>query len=72
MSNVDRYLPASLNDADTEEVGLMLAKAQAARSPGALEELVNSGPLSPGFSNAIRGRKHSAEPEHKGKGLKVL
>ena len=40
MSNVDRYLPASLNDADTEEVGLMLAKAQAARSPGALEELV--------------------------------
>jgi hypothetical protein len=68
MSTVDRYLPASLNDANTEEVGLMLAKAQSARRPGALEELVNSGPLSPEFSEAIRGRAASVEQERKSKG----
>jgi hypothetical protein len=72
MSTVDRYLPASLNNADAEEVGLMLAKAEAARKPGALQELVNSGPLSPEFSDAIRGRKPSAEPERKSKGLNLL
>jgi hypothetical protein len=72
MSTVDRYLPASLNDANTEEVGLMLAKAQAARKPGAIEVLVNSGPLSPEFSDAIRGRKPSAEPERENKRLNLF
>ena len=72
MSTADRYLPASLNTADTKEVGLMLAKAQATRKPGALEELVSAGPLSPQFSNAIRGRTPSAEAELESKRLKVL
>jgi hypothetical protein len=72
MSTVDRYLPASLNDANTEEVGLMLAKAQAARRPGALEELVNSGPLSPEFSEAIRGRAASVEQERKSNGRSLF
>jgi hypothetical protein len=72
MSTADRYLPASLNTADAEEVGLMLAKTQSARKPGALDELVNSGPLSPEFSNAIRGRTPSAEAEPESKRLKVL
>jgi hypothetical protein len=73
MSIVDRYLPAGLSDANTEEVGLVLAKAaQAAKRPDALEEFLNSGPLSPEFSDAIRGRNPSAEPERKNKGLNLL
>jgi hypothetical protein len=72
MSLVDRYLPASLNNADAEEVALMIAQADAARKPGALQELVNYGPLSPEFGDAIRGRKPSAKPERKSKGLNLL
>jgi len=72
MSSAARYFPASLNHADAQEVALMLAEAEAARKPGALQELVNAGPLSPEFSDAIRGRKPSAEPERKAKGLNLL
>lgn len=73
MSDLDRYLPASLNGANPEEVGLMLERAaQAAKKPGALQELVNAGPLSPEFSNAIRGRKPSAELERENKGLELF
>jgi hypothetical protein len=73
MSTVNRYIPASLNVADPQEVSLMLANAaQATKEPGALQELVNSGPLSPEFSDAIRGRKPSAEPEQKTRGLNLL
>jgi hypothetical protein len=73
MPTVNRYLPASLNDANTQEVSLVLASAaQPAKKPGALEELVNSGPLSPEFSDAIRGRKPSAEPEQKTRGRRLF
>jgi hypothetical protein len=61
MLTFNRYLPASLNGANAEEVALLLEKG--AGKPSAFKELLNSGPLSPEFSDAIHGRAASRELE---------
>jgi hypothetical protein len=69
MTGSNRYLPDALKGADTKEVAAILGKAQESKRANTLRELLNSGPLSPEFSEAIHGRSASQEPEGKDKGL---
>jgi hypothetical protein len=57
MRGSNRYLPGSLQDANTQEVAAILENADRDERRGALTELLNSGPLSPEFREAIDGRQ---------------
>jgi hypothetical protein len=65
----NRYLLDAVKGADTKEVAAFLGKAQESKRANALRELLNSGPLSPEFSEAIHGGSASQETEGKDKGL---
>ena len=57
MTGRNRYLPGSLHGANTQEVAAIVEKAADEKRGGALKELLNSGPLSPEFREAIDGRQ---------------
>jgi len=57
MTGPNRYLPDSLQGANTQEVAAIVEKAANEKRGGALKELLNAGPLSPEFREAIDGRQ---------------
>ena len=69
MTSPNRYLPGSLQGANTQEVAAIVEKAANEKRGGALKELVNSGPLSPEFRQAIDGRQTTRTSDDRNLGL---
>jgi hypothetical protein len=69
MPSPNRYLPGSLQGANTQEVAAIVEKAANEKRGGALKELLNSGPLSPEFREAIDGRQATHTSDGRNRGL---
>jgi hypothetical protein len=59
--NTDRYLPASLRGVNAAEVEEILVSSERSEKPSAFKALVNDGPLSPAFIDALHGRGEAAK-----------